>query len=112
MKNLIELAANKTLHDLIDTTIREAIVLQKAANGEYAKQVELEAEKKPYNYAAVHALDRGVSALCNVLWRLFGGCTQDSINAIRRIAAENQSEILGHDSRDYIQLFMDAFDRG
>ena len=85
MHNMIELATNKVLNDLVDTTIREAIVLKKAAN------------------------DQGVSALCNVLWRLLGGCPADSVDAIHRIVAENKSEILGHDSQDYIKLFMDAF---
>jgi hypothetical protein len=109
MKNLIEMAANKTLNEIVDTTIREALILKKEANEERDRQSKLAAKNKPCNFTAAHAFDSGASALCTVLWRLFGGCPADSIDTIRRIVAENQSEILGHDSQDYVGMFMDAF---
>ena len=107
---MTQLATDKMLHDMTEAAIREAILLQKAANKERFTQVENEAEGRPYNYAAKDAYEQGVHALCEVLWRFFGGCTMDSINAIRKVVAKSEKDkLLGLDSRDYIKLFMDAF---
>lgn len=111
MKNLVEMAVNKALNDIVDTTIREAVKLQKEANDLRARVAKVEAKKISQVYDKISALGMGVHALCHVLWRLFGGCPADSIDAIRRIVAENDCTYLGGDSRDYVQLFLDAFER-
>ncbi len=110
MKNLTEVATNKVLNEMVDAAVREAVKLQVEANKERAKQKTFEMTGEHYAYTAAHKLEQGVKAVCEVLWKIFGGCTADSIWAINKIVMENNSEILGYDCQDYIQLFICAFE--
>jgi Ribonuclease G/E len=110
MKNFMELMANKAMNEIIDTAVREALKLQVKANVEYAKQKELELSGKPFDFTKKHILEEGSHAVCEVLWRTFGGLGIDSINAIEKIARENKSNILGYDCQDYVSLFLEVFE--
>lgn len=110
MKNLIEVVTNKLLNEVVDTAVREAVKLQKKANDEYAKQCELRDNSQPYSFTMKHTLCEGVGAVCDVLWRIFGGYPIDSINAIEKIASANESQTLGYDCQDYVALFVDALE--
>lgn len=109
IKNLIEVTTNKLLNDIVDTAVSEALILQQRADREGNKQEELKKAGQLYDYTMKNTIQQGVHAVCEVLWRIFGGCIADSIAAIEKIAAENKSSTLGYDCQDYVALFMEAF---
>ncbi len=111
VRNLIEVINNKALNEIVDQAVREALRLQLQANKERDNQRLLEEEGKPYDYKRCRIIEDGVRGLCQVLWRVFGGYPIDSIEAIRKIAVENKSDYLGLDSRDYVDLFMEALEK-
>lgn len=110
MKNLVELATNKVMNEMVEQAIREAARLQSKANKEYNKQKELQEAGEKYDFTVKHHMEEGARAVCQILWKIFGGYPYQSIRAIEKIAQENASEILGYDCRDYIELFTEAFE--
>lgn len=110
MKNMVELATNKVMNEMVEEAIRQAAMLQSKANKEYNKQKALQEAGEKYDFTVKHHMEEGARALCQVLWTLFGGCPMDSISAIEKMVRENESEILGYDCQDYIALFTEAFE--
>ncbi len=112
MRDLVGVIHSKAFHEIVDQAVREAVRLQVHANKEYDRQRLLEESGEDFNYLMKAGLEEGARALCQVLWRVFGGCPADSIEAIRKITRENKSDIPGYDSQDYVDLFMEAFEEG
>ncbi len=108
MKSFTELATNKVARDMVDTAICEAIKLQRMAYDEADMQAQH--QDKDCDYSKKHVYDEGVRSLCQVLWRVFGGCPAQSIAAIQTITSDNrEARYFGSDSRDYVEIFMTAF---
>lgn len=111
MKNMVEVATNKMLNDVVDTTIRQALMLQRQANDIRAEQTALRAEGKPYNFLKAATFEGGVRSLCLVLWTVFGGMPIESINAIQQLAEEPANKHLAYESRDCIGMFMEILEK-
>ena len=114
MRDLTRIATNKVLNEMVDTAIRQAIMLQIIGNRAGEIQNKLEMDGELYNYSKAAAFREGVAAVCYVLWQLYGGCPADSIVAIERIVAKHHklSDVLGLDCQDYIRLYLDNFGVG
>jgi hypothetical protein len=112
LRNLTEYATNKLLNEIVDEAVREALQLQRKADKIRREQAVFEVDGKPYNYRDAALLEEGVHGLCEVLWKVFGGLPAYSILAIEKISRENKSDVLGFDSQDYVELFMEAFEGG
>ena len=110
MKNLIEVASNKALNEIIETAIKQAIILQVKANREYAIQKELESKGKKYNYMAKHIYEQGAHGCCEILWKFFGGYGYQHHNAIAKICECKDDGMLGSDCQDYVQMYIDTFE--
>jgi hypothetical protein len=110
MKNLVEVATNKMLNDVVDTTIRQALMLQQGANSIREHQEELLPERRTAPSVRAVALEEGARSLCQVLWRVFGGMPIDSIRAIERLAEEPANKHLAYESRDCIGMFMEILE--
>ena len=102
MVNLVEVSINRTLNNVIDRAIREALLLELKATEEKAQH---------QNFSASNALRKGVRAICAILQKMFGGLPIDSINAIEKIVRDNEGDsYLGCDSRDYVKLFIETLE--
>ena len=112
MRDLVGVIQSKAFNEIVAQAVREAIMLQVRADKEYDRQRLLEESGADFNYSMKTGLEEGVRALCQVLWRVFGSCPYQSIQAIKKITRENKSDILGYDSQDYVDLFMTAFEEG
>lgn len=110
MINIREILINNGLNGLVEEAIRGAVKLQDKANKEYKKQLDLQAAGEKYDFTLKHSFEEGVSAVCQVLWKVFGGYPYQSIQAIRDIVDDNDHiKCLGYDSSDYIKLFLIVF---
>jgi hypothetical protein len=107
--NFVEIATNNMLNEIVDTAVRQAVILQCKANKEYKKQKSLELAGEPYNYTTKHQIEEGVSAVCHVLWKIFGSYPAKIISTIEKITEDNNNDIFGLDCQDYTELFIKAF---
>jgi len=105
----MKIITTKVLHDIMNTAIKEGVRIQRIADIEYAKQNNFEQSGQPYNYREKHLIEQGVSAVCEILWKIYGGCPMDSIQAIRNITRNNPSNTAGYDNQDYVLMFSEAF---
>jgi len=95
------------MHDL--TLVATSRVLSQMANTAIREAVKLERVARESNCPAL--VRRGVEALAEVLWQLYGGYPADSIMAIQRIVTDHEGvQYLGCDGRDYIKLFEEALE--
>ena len=108
MRDMISAVTNKMLNEMVETAIRQAVQLQVKANKEDAKQRELRDSNKPYDFRMKHQMLEGSHAVCEVLWRVYGGYPYQMHKAIEILVDENKSKSLGLDCQDYIALFEDA----
>jgi len=104
-----EFEANTKLTKLVEMAIRQALILQRKANAEYAKQKALEDNGELFDFTDTNLLEEGARACCEVLWKVYGDIPMRSISAICKIADNNQSSCLGLDNQDYLALFGEAF---
>jgi hypothetical protein len=110
MKKIIEMVTEKVFHDVITQTICEALILQQRTDLARVEAKTLDELHAACSNTKAYGMEEGVKALCNVLWRVFGGMPMHINQTIQKIVSENTSPYLGHDSKDYISIFATALE--